>query len=61
MSEQKQQLEILLHALKGAASGITSAMEEEVITPEQVYYLLMSLINQLESILMSSQEEVLMS
>ena len=46
--ETSYQLEMIVHALKGAALGIESASQAETITPEQAYSLLYVLINQLE-------------
>lgn len=52
MNERHKQLEMLIDALKGAAMGISAAVEDESITSQQVYALLFSLIAQIESLQM---------
>jgi len=49
MIEKQQQLEMSIQALRGATMGIAAAIDDESITSQQVYALLFSLINQLES------------
>ncbi|MGZ5026078.1 MAG: hypothetical protein ACXWAT_02005 [Methylobacter sp.] len=44
MTEEQEQL---IHALNGAAQGISAAVEQETITPTQIYCLLNTLIQQL--------------
>ena len=48
MTEQQEQL---IHALQGAAQGISSAVEQETITPIEIYCLLNILIQDLASTL----------
>lgn len=49
MHKNNQQLDMLIQALKGAAIGIAAAIDDETITSQQAYSLLLSLINQLET------------
>jgi hypothetical protein len=44
MTEEQEQL---IHALKGAADGISASVEQQTITPIQIYCLLNLLIKQL--------------
>ncbi|WP_432741617.1 hypothetical protein ABXJ76_15200 [Methylobacter sp. G7] len=46
MTEEQEQL---IHALNGAAQGISAAVEQETITPIQIYCLLKTLIQQLSA------------
>jgi len=48
MTEQQEQL---IHALEGAAQGISAAVEQQTITPTQIYCLLNVLIQQLAATL----------
>jgi len=44
MTEEQEQL---IHALNGAAPGISAAVEQHTITPTQIYCLLNTLIKDL--------------
>lgn len=44
MTEEQEQL---IHALNGAAQGISAAVEQQTITPIQIYCLLNTIITQL--------------
>jgi hypothetical protein len=44
MTEEQEQI---IHALEGAAQGISAAVEQQTITPIQIYCLLNVLIKQL--------------
>lgn len=60
MMQKRLQLELSIQALKGAAMGIAAAIDDQSITSHQVYALLFTLINQLESSQsLGSKEETL--
>lgn len=50
MTKDEQQ-EQITHALKGAAVGIAAAVENEEITPIQIYSLLSLIVQQLQATL----------
>ncbi len=48
MTEQQEQL---IHALNGAIQGVSAAVEQETITPTQIYCLLNTLVQDLAATL----------